>query len=420
MLVAVVEKPANIDLGKHGEIMADELNPNEIEGIDSEFLSDSGETTSSAAAPVPETPTETPSPIPPTPTEPTAPSTPPTDGAQPTAKEITDALEQARQLGVDVTQFSDGASLVRGMYQAVQNMQPYARLGQQAAAEWDEYQEWKSGRQQAAPVAPAAKEGEFDLDAHFREAWGVPDWKQEWTAAETRGMVRKDEAGNWVPAPGHEAAAAAVAYQMNDHDAARAQAIEGLFVKGNPFKTFHAKLQPVIERQVQEAAARLIEERFAQQQYDQYVAQLTAEFTPYRETPWGQAVLAHVNMLEQNGMRDPQRVYETALKLAGPRPDQQAPAKPAAPAATAAPTPAAEPVATPDQQLPPLPVGYSYSIRDQQGRLLSAEQAAALQKQSFLDKAARASHTPGTANTPADMRTVSEAEMNNFFLGSAS
>jgi hypothetical protein len=326
-------------------------------------------------------------------------------------------------LGVDVTQFKSGADLVRGMYDVVQNLQPYARIGQQAAADWDEYQTWKEQQRQQPHTPVEPREGEFDLERHFQEAWGVPEWRREWTDAETRGYVEKDDRGNWKPSPGYEVAAAAVAQQMNEHDAARAQAIESLFVKGNPFKTIHDRLAPVLERRIEELALQVVGQQFQQQQQQTYLYQLEQEFAPYERTPWGQSVLAHVDRLRSAGMSDPMTLYQTATQLAGPKPDgapaAPAAAHPAAPAAPAAQAAAPAPAAPDGQPLAPLPTGFTYTVRDQHGRILSAEDVSRMQQQSFLDKAARASHEPGTANTPGDtqaLRAANEAEMNSFFL----
>jgi len=404
--------------------MADQLTPQldletpDVSDVDSSFLTGSEpEPSTSTPASPPSTPA-TPStpPAEPAPTSP-PPAAPPT--SQPTSQQVSDALEQARELGVDVSRFSSGADLVRGMYEVVQNLQPYARIGQQAAANWDEFQAWKEQQRQQTHTPVEPQDGEFDLERHFQEAWGVPDWRREWTDAETRGYVEKDDRGNWKPAPGYEVAAAAVAQQMNEHDAARAQAIESLFVKGNPFKTIHDRLTPVLERRMEELAIQAVNQQYQQQQQQAYLRQVEQEFAAYERTPWGQTVLANVDRLRAAGMTDPMTLYQTATQLAGPKPDAAAPAV-SPPAAAAQPAAAPTPI-TPDgqPQLPPLPTGFTYTVRDQSGRILSAEDVSRMQQQSFIDKASRASHVPGTANTPGDtqaLRAANEAEMNSFFL----
>jgi hypothetical protein len=225
-----------------------------------------------------------------------------------------------------------------------------------------------------------------------------------------------------------------MAQQMNEHDAQQAARIRAYVA--NPIRETFTQLEPVIQRRIEETAKQIVEARFQseqqaweQQQQQSEIQRLSAEFAPYEGTPWGQKVMANVDDLRAAGLTDPLKLYATARQLAGDPPPISGVATPTTPApakptqAAAAPVaPAAQPTAAPvEGQLPPLPIGYTYTIKDPKGRLISADEASRLQQQSFLDKAARASHSPGTANSPHDVRPpVTQAEMDNFFLDSAS
>lgn len=351
----------------------------------------------------PPTPATQPAAAPPPAAAPSAPETP-----QPTQQQVSDALEAAQQLGIDVGRFSSGADLVNTMWATVQEM------NREIEAQRLQYQQMlaQQGVQQpaATPATPAtAPEG-------FK--WDVPQYDPAWD--------------QYPDDPGMQAAKRQY-MQARNKTADRVLSQFPDLVK--------QVVAPELE-QARQAIQQQVQAEIAQYRYDQQVEALESRLTPHLYqtdlrgqrtlTPWGQRIIQTVEAYRAQGVQDPLWIMQQAEALIGPPPggNGQAAQQPQIPVAAANPSVVAQPpgVPTAGTQADGVLPGTNYRVvpvqtlqlRAPDGRIVSPNELSEQQKASFLQQAqaARATHVPQVAVTPADIqsRPVSESDLNNWFL----
>ena len=360
---------------------------------------------------------------------------------QPTTQQVTDALAAARELGIPVERFRDGADLVRTMWATVENMRAqteemrqYAEFGQRVAPQYDAFQAWQQAQQQQQPAPAAAAK---PAAAPGLE-WKVPEYDPAWE----RFLQRDDQTGLFKP--------------ISPEYAPFAQ-------KANEYAQWRASTGDRMLREFPTLVEQAVASKLQQQQtdFDQRVQQAIAEYEQTQQiqrweqqlgphvyttdlpgnqivTPWGRKFIDTVQAYRQHGVDDVFWIYEQAMAIAGqppaagqammpssaatgvPQPSTPAPV--AAPAPTL-PMPAAAPAATPGQPQPMGVIpGTQYRVvpmlQDSTGRFVSPQVLSEQQKRTFLQQAAAATHVPSVATTPQDAANrapITEAELNNFF-----
>jgi hypothetical protein len=330
---------------------------------------------------------------------------------QPTQQQVSDALQAAQQLGIDVGRFKDGADLVNTMWATVQAMNQEL---EQQRVQYQQLQAQYGQPPAAAPTAPAAAPEGFKWDApQYDPLWDQYPDDPSMQARKREYMQARNKTADRVLSQFPDLVKQVVGPEL-------AQA----------------------RQQMQDA----IKQEIAQYRYDQQVEAMEAELAPHlyqtdlfgrrTMTPWGEKITSTVRSYVEQGVQDPLWVMQQAKALVGPPPgsQQQAPASAPIPVAAAgagvpaqvpgAPT-AGQPQAgafLPGTNFQIVPV-TTIQLRGPDGRIVSPAQLSEQQKQTFLAQAqaARATHVPQVGTTPADIqsRPVTEADLANWFLPQA-
>jgi hypothetical protein len=361
-------------------------------------------------------PIETPTPAapppvvtPPVAAPPPAPVVPETP--QPTQQQVSDALQAAKDLGIDVGRFKDGADLVNTMWATVQEMN---REIEAQRAQYQQMQAQYGMQPPAAPQAPpaAAPEG-------FK--WDMPQYDPAWD--------------QYPDDPNMQAA-------KRNYIVARNKTADRMLSQ------FPDLVKQVVAPELEQARAAIreqMQQEIQQYRYDQQVEALENKLTPHLYqmdlrgqrtlTPWGQQVISIVEQYQARGVQDPLWIMQQAEALVGPPPGSGQPqaAPPAQlPVAAASPQVVAQPPGAPTAGQQPQAGGFipgtnyrvmpvtTMQIRAPDGTIVSPNQLSEQQKASFLQQAqaARATHVPQVGTTPADIqsRPVTEADLNNWFM----
>lgn len=341
-----------------------------------------------------------------------APAPQPAPAAQPTQQQVSDALQAAQQLGIDVGRFKDGADLVNTMWATVQAMNQ--ELEQQRAQYQAMVANQAAGQVPGQPAAgvPAAPDG-------FK--WDVPQYDPLWD--------------QYPDDPSMQA-------RKREYMQARNKTADRVLSQ------FPDLVKQVVGPELAQARQQMqeaIKQEIAQYRYDQQVEAMEAELAPHLYqtdlfgrrtlTPWGEKVTSTVRAYVEQGVQDPLWVMQQAKAIVGPPPGaQQAPVQAQAPVPAAATgVPAQVPGGPTAGQIQPGSVlpGTNFQVvpvttiqlRGPDGRIVSPAQLSEQQKQTFLAQAAaaRATHVPQVGTTPADIqsRPVTEADLANWFLPQA-
>lgn len=209
-----------------------------------------------------------------------------------------------------------------GADQAYQSVAPYVEIGQQAVADWDNYQQWKQS-QGAAPGQPASPTQPQQPEPAWQ--WNAPEYDPAWANL-------FDANGQPVPGADPTVVAKVRAYvrwkNQVDHEFFRdpraviRRAVEDDLKRLDPKSEDFSRL---IEERVNAA----IDQRFAQQEAQRALSENEKRFyqtdaagrrrTDPRTgrhllTPQGMALAQHRNELVQNGM-DPNAAMAYAIRL---------------------------------------------------------------------------------------------------------
>jgi hypothetical protein len=321
----------------------------------------------------------------------------PLPAAPPAAPPSSAVLTKLAQYGLSADQFPDEDTALRYLVERAQQYEqvlPWANIGRQVYPHREQFNQYLAGQQApAAPPAPApapAQPESFDLDAHFKKHWDVPEYDPSWEKL----VTLNPQTGLFEPvSPG---VMPSVVDAANKYAATvRAKQRELL---ANPLKVTYQGLVEPLKREI----LREIEQRQEQQTHIQQITQFEQQYAPYiyqtdangqvlvdpftnqpTFSAFGHRFAQHVQDLREAGMTNPLKIQNKALELATfdllrVQQQQQLQAPPPAPAA-----PPAAPAPTPAQ-------------------------ASAQQTRSFLDNAlARAAHNP-SAGGPASGAIPSE------------
>jgi hypothetical protein len=362
----------------------------------------------------------------------TSTAAPPPPAAQPTQQQVSDAMAAAQGLGIDVSRFKDGADLVNTMWSTVQAMNQEIEQYRAMQAQWQQPQQ-PAAVPPAPPAATAAPEG-------FK--WDVPAFDPSWER-----FVQRDEATGYFRAlaPEH----AGIAQKVNEYYQWRNKTADRLLTD------FPKLVEQAVASKFasQEQAAReAAQAELRQWQYDQQINAFEERLAPnlYQTdlrgervlTPWGQQIIQTVKAYMAQGVQDPLWIMQQAERLVGPppqlgngqpaQPNTQYPVTGASPgmghSIPAGAAPVYQPPAQAPQPQPSMLPGTQYRVvpvqtlqlRAPDGRIVSPNELSEQQKATFLQQAqaARATHVPQVATTPADVqsRPVTEADLNSWFL----
>lgn len=303
-----------------------------------------------------------------------------------------DLIKEAKEAGLDPSQYKTGAELALATMRHLREMQPLVSYARQIAPHADEIREFLTKKDQAVPKEPESQKptDEFDASKYLQEQYGGPVWKSEFDRAISAGQVRIDEnTGTWSSAPGYEVLVGSLVAEMNAVQGHATQFWRDV-AKGNPYERFFGVMkEPLlreVERRVQEALTGR-EEKTATESYVQTFERENASWLYSTDPKTGGQVLtdrgqefvrATAEAQELFGMQDPVHRIKYAQRVLGVT----------SPAKQEQPTVAQQPVKKEDR--------------------------------SFLESAKRrASHSPSASvrqNGEAVPQVVTENDLDNLFV----
>lgn len=192
-----------------------------------------------------------------------------------TPAEITDAMDAAKELGVDITQFKSPAELVRAMYGRLRDSDQYAQLGQRYAPHAREFDEFLASRQQVQPAAKQSQQqaqpadDQWNEDEIWQKAWNPPQYKPQWDRAIQAGAVEAGDNG-LIKATSPEFAG--MAQEINDYLIAKRE-WDASQRNENPYRKGWETQKPVLERFVKGLIAEGQKKGFEEYEFKQEVGQ---------------------------------------------------------------------------------------------------------------------------------------------------
>lgn len=288
-------------------------------------------------------------------------------------------FEQAKaaglQFGDDV---KDEAGLAKFLLSKYQEQQPYAAYGQQYLA--NPPAQAPASQQAAEPVQQDVDEAVFDLEGHFTNLWKANELSPQSRWAIENGIVSLGPEGIYVPKAGFEQMALPILNEVNEAHIAQKQQLGKLF-EGNPYKAIYEAVLPAIKHELTREFQQLNQQSFQSYEQQGFVEKWKQDnaswlYQPGTQnlTPDGAKFAQTVQELQEQGLSDPKKLADYALRIAGINPKAAA--------------------AAPVQQ--PAPV-TGERPRGPDGKFLPVEAAAPAvppvappsKEESFLDKAKR-------------------------------
>ena len=314
---------------------------------------------------------------------------------------LNELLNKATELGISTAGMTSEQELAEAILEQIRVMQPEVRYAQSVRAQLAQ-------RAQQQPVEQQPPSDAWDTNKYFEEKWGGPVWKPEYTAAAERGLVTRNEDGNWTPTPGNEIAAGALAGEMNAATLHRQQFWENLG-NGNFYQSTWGVLEKPIEQKIEEMVQQMLESReysnrqaSAVERFEQENAHWlfqrdpsTGEMVP---SELGSQLIGRVRRLQQRGIGSAEEALEEAL-IGFPVPEN--PQNPA--------------------PNPPNPVANANPSANNQPNEPPENSGGGVQKtkqETFLDRARRVqSHSASTrgADSEEAPQVQTEGDLNTFF-----
>jgi len=324
---------------------------------------------------------------------------------------------RAQAAGLPLDGIDNEASFAEALLDRYMQDRAYADLGRSSLAtpRSNEVVDGKRQNNQSA-AEQDEDESDFDPDSHFNSLWQVPQINEQAKFLIQQGIVELGENGLYQAKPGFESLALPVLNELNHAHVAQREQMQKLF-EGNFYQNIYKGISPVLERQFQ----RMLEEKI-QSQFQTYEQQVQAQsfeqkfmddnkawlYQPDgRLTADGEKFRQTVAELREQGITDPQRLANYALKLSGINTNAGA-----APAPTLAPSTTA---------VTPADAGRP---RDEHGRFVPAgtpaPSAAPKSKQeSFIDemrrKAGASSNQGSYTDNGSEFVPANEGELENMF-----
>jgi hypothetical protein len=296
-------------------------------------------------------------------------------------------FEQAKaaglQFGDDV---KDEASLAQFLLSKYQEQQPYVQYGQQYLASAGQHPAAEAPKGQGQQPTDASVDGGadevFDLDGHFTNLWKANELSPQSRWAIENGIVSLGPEGIYVPKAGFEQMALPILQEVNEAHIAQKQQLGKLF-EGNPYKAIYEAVLPAIKHELTREFQQLNQQSFQSYEQQGFVEKWKQDnaswlYQPGTQnlTPDGAKFAQTVQELQEQGLSDPKKLADYAMRIAGINPQAKAP--PAQAAAPQAQAPAAERPRGPDGKF--LPVAAAPAV---------PPAAPPSKEESFLDKAKR-------------------------------
>ena len=254
-------------------------------------------------------------------------------------------FEQAKAAGLQFgDDIKDEAGLAQFLLSKYQEQKPYAAYGQQYLAgqttNTPAQQPSNNGNVQADQNAEQDAV-EFDLDGHFTGLWKANELSPQSRWAIENGIVSLGPEGIYVPKAGFEQMALPILNEVNEAHIAQKQQLGKLF-EGNPYKAIYEAVLPAIKHELTREFQQLNQQSFQSYEQQGFVEKWKQDnatwlYQPGTQhlTPEGQKFAQTVQELQEQGLSDPKKLADYAMRIAGINP--QAKAAPASPVQQPAP-----------------------------------------------------------------------------------
>lgn len=229
-------------------------------------------------------------------------------------------LMRAQQAGLPLDGIDNHEKLSSYLLDRYMQDRAYADYGRSAISAGPQNPQSAAAPQQSQEPADV-----FDEDSYFSSAWTVPTLSPGAQFALDNGVFRVNEQGMIAPAEGLEQMALPYLKEVNDYQQAKAQQNQAF--AANPVKFIYEKLMPALEHRFDGRYREQVQERFQQYEHQNFEQKFIAEngnwlYTPDKQawTPEGLRFRDAVAELRQQGITDPQRLADWAMKIAQVKP----------------------------------------------------------------------------------------------------
>jgi len=182
----------------------------------------------------------------------------------------------------------------------------------------------------------------FDPDSHFGSLWQAPQINEQAKFLISQGIVELGDNGLYQAKAGYEAMALPVLNDLNQAHVAQREQMQKLF-EGNFYQNIYQGISPVLEHRFQKMLEEKLNSQFQTYEQQTQATSFEKQFTEQhkawlyqpdgRLTADGEKFRQTVQKLRDEGISDPQKLADYALKLSGvnttPAPTDTTPAAPA-------------------------------------------------------------------------------------------
>lgn len=239
-------------------------------------------------------------------------------------------LARAQQAGLDGFDGIDSTDkFAEYLLDRYMQVQPYADYGRSALTQQPSQARQNGNEPKQPEQAADGEQGGFDPDKYFSEAWSVPTLSPGAQMALKGGAFDTDDRGFIVAAKGYEQFAMPYLKEINDYQQAKAQQNEAF--AANPVKFMAEKLLPYFEHKFSDRWTNTVQERFQEYEHQNFETKFIEDNKAWLYTTDGKAFSPEglkfrdaVAELREQGITDPQRLANYALKIAGINPESYA------------------------------------------------------------------------------------------------
>lgn len=356
-----------------------------------------------------------------------------------------DANTAARlqQYGVDPS--LPPSEQINQLTQRIDEMRPYAQFGQQMASQPVANQQPQQTQQDDAD--------EFDPDAYFNQAWGAPQWNQQYDIAMQQGMVERDPAsGLFRPAQGYEMMVSPqLLHGLNEAMQYQTQNVQKLF-RENPYRQIYQVMREPMRREMEREMRNILNQEMGRMQNNDFLSKFQEKNSTWlfstdatgrkSYSPAGEQFIREAEALIDAGI-DVRKAVEYAERITAPvrqqyesqrQQQQQTPSYQPQQQFTQQPQQQVLPFMQQPQQPQYQQQPMAQPMAQQAGfpnsptlqRPMSPEMASAAQQQSFLQNALQMSSytpsavgAPGAAQPPGPPRMLSPEGLESMFTNAA-
>ena len=232
-------------------------------------------------------------------------------------------LARAQQAGLEGLDGIDSSDkFAEYLLDRYMQVQPYADYGRSALAEGRVNGGGHQASQPDNRGEPAESVEEFDENKFFSDAWQVPQLSPAASFLLEKGAFELNDLGMITPAKGYESLAMPHLQEVQAYQQSKAAQNEAF--AANPVKFMAEKLLPYFEHKFSGRWQDTVQERFQEYEHQNFESKFIEDNKAWLYTTDGKAFSADgmkfrdaVAELRGQGITDPQRLANYAMKLAG-------------------------------------------------------------------------------------------------------